>query len=125
MSAQLPMAKGTALRDVAPWRDAALSPGARSEALIALMTLEEKLAQLVGLWVGANGSGVGVAPHQADLAGDALWNEVIRSGLGQLTRPFGTAPVDPVVGANSLATSQAEIVAASRFGSLPRCMRSA
>ena len=41
---------------------------------------------------------------------------VIRHGLGQLTRPFGTAPVDPVLGARSLAASQAQIVAASRFG---------
>lgn len=44
------------------------------------------------------------------------WNEVIRHGLGQLTRPFGTAPVDPVAGARSLAASQEEIMAASRFG---------
>ena len=41
---------------------------------------------------------------------------VIKYGLGQLTRPFGTAPVDPVAGARSLAAAQAEIVAASRFG---------
>ena len=35
------------------------------------------------------------------------WSEVIRDGLGQLTRPFGTAPVDPAAGARSLAASQA------------------
>ncbi|BCB84970.1 beta-glucosidase [Phytohabitans suffuscus] len=100
----------------APWRDPKLSPTERAEALLPLMTVEEKLAQLVGVWVGADAEGGGVAPHQADMMGGAPWSEVIRYGLGQLTRPFGTAPVDPVLGARSLAVSQAEIVAASRFG---------
>ncbi|GIJ79790.1 beta-glucosidase [Micromonospora phaseoli] len=81
------------------------------------MSLEEKLAQLVGLWVGADASGEGVAPHQTDMVEHIPpWSDAIRHGLGQLTRPFGTAPVDPVLGARSLAASQAQIVAASRFG---------
>ncbi|WP_433443945.1 glycoside hydrolase family 3 N-terminal domain-containing protein [Nonomuraea sp. CA-141351] len=97
------------------WRDTRLSPAERAEALIPLMTLEEKIAQLVGVWVGADATGGGVAPHQADMTG-VEWSDVIAHGLGQLTRPFGTAPVDPVAGARSLAASQAQIVAASRFG---------
>ncbi|MET7876252.1 glycoside hydrolase family 3 N-terminal domain-containing protein [Micromonospora profundi] len=106
-----------ASRDVTPWRDARLSPAERAEALLPQMTLEEKLAQLVGVWVGADASGEGVAPHQADMLNELPpWSTVIRYGLGQLTRPFGTAPVDPVRGARSLAASQAQIVAASRFG---------
>jgi beta-xylosidase len=80
------------------------------------MTLEEKAAQLAGVWVGADASGAGVAPHQAGMAGGQPWNTVIRHGLGQLTRPFGTAPVEPAAGARSLAAAQAQIVAASRFG---------
>ncbi|GAA4697392.1 glycoside hydrolase family 3 N-terminal domain-containing protein [Phytohabitans rumicis] len=100
----------------APWRDPELSPAARAAALVPLMSLEEKVAQLVGVWVGADAAGGGVAPHQADMADGAPWSTIIRNGLGQLTRPFGTAPVDPVLGARSLAVSQAEIVAASRFG---------
>jgi len=102
------------------WRDPRLTPDERAEALIPLMSLEEKLAQLVGVWVGADATGGGVAPHQADMThrdSDVLpWSAFIKHGLGQLTRPFGTAPVDPVLGARSLAASQAEIVAASRFG---------
>ncbi|WP_232667942.1 glycoside hydrolase family 3 N-terminal domain-containing protein [Pseudonocardia sp. TRM90224] len=98
------------------WRDPRRSPAERAADLAARMTIEEKLAQLVGVWVGADASGGGVAPHQSDLAGETVeWAEVIRHGLGQLTRPFGTAPVEPVAGALSLARSQAEIVAASRF----------
>ncbi|MGH3160219.1 MAG: glycoside hydrolase family 3 N-terminal domain-containing protein, partial [Streptosporangiaceae bacterium] len=42
--------------------------------------------------------------------------ELIRAGLGQLTRVFGTRPVPPAVAARALAQLQARIVAASRFG---------
>jgi beta-xylosidase len=81
------------------------------------MSLEEKIAQLYGIWVGADASGDGVAPHQHDLAVATVdWQTVIKLGLGQLTRPFGTAPVDPALGARALARTQAEIVAAGRHG---------
>ncbi|NYH41566.1 beta-glucosidase [Micromonospora jinlongensis] len=103
--------------DTAPWRDPRLTPAERAEALLPMMSLEEKIAQLVGVWVGAEATGEGVAPHQSDMISELpQWSTVIQHGLGQLTRPFGTAPVDPVLGARSLAASQAQIVAASRFG---------
>ena len=77
---------------------------ARVDDLVARMTLDEKLSQLVGLWVGADATGAGVAPHQSEMTDAGLgWSEVIAGGLGQLTRPFGSAPVDPVAGARSLA----------------------
>ena len=100
-----------------PWRDESASPAARAADLVSRMTLEEKIAQLVGVWVGADASGGGVAPLQQDLAADAIdWENVTKNGLGQLTRPFGTAPVDPVAAARSLAVSQQHIVSQSRFG---------
>ena len=100
-----------------PWRDPGRSPAERADDLARRMTLEEKLAQLAGVWVGADASGGGVAPHQSDLIAEpVVWADVIRHGLGQLTRPFGTVPVEPAAGAHALARSQAEIVAASRFG---------
>jgi len=99
------------------WQDVTRTPDERVEHLVEHLTLEEKVAQLVGVWVGADASGGGVAPHQADLTGDVpTWEHVIRDGLGQLTRPFGTAPVDPASGARSLAASQRDIVTRSRFG---------
>ncbi|MEV6692063.1 glycoside hydrolase family 3 N-terminal domain-containing protein [Micromonospora sp. NPDC051196] len=117
MTSQLPVDDRPAPPGTDRWRDPALRPEERAEALIPLMSLEEKVAQLVGLWVGADASGEGVAPHQNDLVEHTPpWPDAIRSGLGQLTRPFGTAPVDPTRGARSLAASQAQIVAASRFG---------
>ena len=98
------------------WRDTRLPPAERAAALIPLMTLEEKVAQLAGMWAGADPSGTGVVPHRSVMADGELWNSVIRHGLGQLTRPFGTAPVHPVAGARSLAVAQAQIMAGSRFG---------
>ncbi|GIJ32618.1 beta-xylosidase/alpha-l-arabinosidase [Micromonospora sediminimaris] len=117
MTSQLPVDDRLASTHADRWRDPKLRPDERADALIPLMSLEEKLAQLVGLWVGADASGEGVAPHQTDMVEHTPpWSEAIRHGLGQLTRPFGTAPVDPVLGARSLAASQAQIVAANRFG---------
>ncbi|CAL9492116.1 Beta-xylosidase [Nocardiopsis dassonvillei] len=100
-----------------PWRDTSLADGERVDHLLAAMTLEEKTAQLNGVWVSADASGAPVAPHQHDASGEPLaWEEVIRDGLGQLTRPFGTAPVDPAAGRASLVRSQREIMNANRFG---------
>ena len=47
----------------APWRDAALHVDDRVEALVAAMTLEEKLAQLYGVWVGASDDGAATSPR--------------------------------------------------------------
>ncbi|MCC8246113.1 glycoside hydrolase family 3 N-terminal domain-containing protein [Saccharothrix luteola] len=104
-------------RPSAAWRDTSRPVAERVDALVDAMTLDEKLAQLVGVWVGADPSGAGVAPHQHDMTSDpVVWADVIAHGLGQLTRPFGTRPVDPVAGARSLAASQREVAGANRFG---------
>lgn len=98
------------------WRDTTLPVDARVEALMSQMTTAEKVAQLYGVWVGASDDGDDVAPHQHDLSDDVDLDELLPAGLGQLTRPFGTAPVDPAVGALSLMRAQQRIVAANRFG---------
>ncbi|MFF4401157.1 glycoside hydrolase family 3 N-terminal domain-containing protein [Streptomyces sp. NPDC001480] len=100
----------------APWRDPALPAAARVDDLLARMTLEEKAAQLYGVWVGAATDGDGVAPLQREMTADYDWDELITLGLGQLTRSFGTAPVDPALGAQALARAQRRIAAAGRFG---------
>ncbi|MCC3650593.1 glycoside hydrolase family 3 C-terminal domain-containing protein [Streptomyces sp. S07_1.15] len=106
--------------DTAPatplWNDPAVPVTARVDALIGAMTLEEKTAQLYGVWVGASDQGGEVAPHQHDMEEPVDLDALLPAGLGQLTRPFGTVPVDPALGALSLARTQARIAATNRFG---------
>jgi beta-xylosidase len=109
-------ASGAADRRTGPWQDPALTPGARADALIAAMTLREKISQLFGVWVGASDEGGEVAPFQHDMEEAVALDDLLPHGLGQLTRPFGTAPVDPAVGALSLSRTQERIVGANRFG---------
>ncbi|WP_217169410.1 glycoside hydrolase family 3 N-terminal domain-containing protein [Streptomyces sp. AC512_CC834] len=98
------------------WNDPALSLFDRVSALIEAMTPEEKIAQLYGVWVGASNEGGDVAPHQHDMEEAVDLDTLLPTGLGQLTRPFGTAPVDPALGALSLMRTQARIAATNRFG---------
>ncbi|CAM5315775.1 beta-glucosidase [Streptomyces pilosus] len=98
------------------WNDPDRPVAARVDALIGAMTLDEKIAQLYGVWVGASANGGEVAPHQHDMEEAVDLDALLPHGLGQLTRPFGTAPVDPALGALSLLRTQNRITAANRFG---------
>jgi beta-xylosidase len=99
-----------------PWTDASRPVAERAELLLGEMTLEEKLAQLVSVWVGAELSSGNVAPMQEAFADPAPLERASRDGLGHFTRPLGTRPVDPVEGAQRLAQLQAELVARTRLG---------
>jgi beta-xylosidase len=99
------------------WRDPARPARQRVKDLLRRMTLEEKLAQLASIWMGAEAAGDGVAPMQNEFsAGLPPLAELIRDGLGQLTRVYGTRPVPPAKARHTLGQLQAQIVAASRFG---------
>jgi beta-xylosidase len=102
--------------EVSRWNDTTLPVAARVDALIDAMTLQEKTAQLYGVWVGASDEGGEVAPHQHDMEEAVDLDALLPTGLGQLTRPFGTVPVDPALGALSLARTQRRIAAGNRFG---------
>lgn len=109
-----------------PWHDTALTAADRAASLLSRLTLEEKLAQLVGIWPGQDGSADGsadgtaraeVAPMQHELNSTRQDEAtLLPHGLGQLTRPFGTAPVEPAERARTLAEEQGGIAAANRFG---------
>ena len=104
--------------DVETWRDPGFPVDERVADLLGRMTLEEKLAQLGSVWMGAAGDDGGVAPMQ-DLFfsqdGPSL-DDLIKCGIGQLTRVFGTRPVSAAEGMRALAALQARVMAASRFG---------
>ncbi|WUH96060.1 glycoside hydrolase family 3 C-terminal domain-containing protein [Streptomyces sp. NBC_00433] len=80
------------------------------------MTLPEKVSQLFGIWVGASDEGGEVAPYQHEMEEPVTLESLLPQGLGQLTRSYGTAPVDPALGALSLLRTQRRIAAANRFG---------
>ncbi|TDS80650.1 beta-glucosidase [Amnibacterium kyonggiense] len=82
--------------------------------LLGRMTLEEKLAQLVGFWVDQGGEAV--APMQGEMAPSPAYEEATRHGLGQLTRVYGTRPVDPLERARWLRTEQRRLQAETRLG---------
>jgi beta-glucosidase len=103
------------------------STSQRVHELLARMTLEEKLAQLVGHWVdqdrGASSDNQDhpgdVAPMQGEMTATASQQsleEAIRHGIGHLTRVYGTHPVDPVKRAEWLWNQQRWLRSDTRLG---------
>ncbi len=82
--------------------------------LHAQMTLEEKLAQLVGYWVD-QGNEV-VAPMSGEKVATARYETVTAHGLGHLSRVYGTRPVEPIERAQWLWTEQRRLRENSRLG---------
>jgi beta-xylosidase len=98
------------------WHDTTRSPRDRAAALLDRMTLRERLQQLGSTWPDAEGAGGDVAPMQDTLLRAEPFDDAIRDGLGQITRPFGTAPVTVMQGRAKLVELQRRVVAANRFG---------
>ena len=82
--------------------------------LLGRMTLAEKLAQIVGFWEKEDGEAV--APLQGEFGAIASLKDFTRHGLGHLTRPYGTRPVDPGVRAAWLWAFQRDLVTQTRLG---------
>ncbi|MDG9703331.1 glycoside hydrolase family 3 N-terminal domain-containing protein [Streptomyces sp. DH37] len=99
-----------------PWQDTSRPVEERAADLLSRMTLEEKLAQLSSVWPGSEADGDDVAPLQHEVSETVDLDALLPHGLGQLTRPFGTAPVEPSEGMRALAAFQAKVAAANRFG---------
>lgn len=103
------------------WRDSSAAPGTRVEDLLAQMSLAEKVAQLGSYWpqperTAENAEHRDVAPMEhAFTVGHRSPEEALSHGLGQVTRVFGTAPIDPVDGIARVRALQ-ELAGASRLG---------
>lgn len=88
----------------------------RIAALIAGMSLDEKLAQLIGVWVESEvDRGAAVAPLQDAMESEHVpFEEFARDGIGQITRFYGTNPVDPQRAAQLLRERQRWLVERTR-----------
>ncbi|WP_419992613.1 glycoside hydrolase family 3 N-terminal domain-containing protein [Streptomyces boninensis] len=111
------------------WQDPALPVRDRVEALLAEMTVAEKVAQLGSRWLGnfmgqadENGEGQAERPQVAPLEdvfaepGSVPLAVAARHGLGHLTRVYGSRPVTAVEGAAQLVEQQHTVLKGSRLG---------
>ncbi len=101
----------------AAFRDASLSPEQRSEDLLARMTRDEKIAQLCSVWLTLDPASGDFSPFQGMFMNNPIdQRELLRDGIGQITRPFGSRPVAPRDGARALNAFQRHLFETTRLG---------
>ncbi|MFE4949509.1 glycoside hydrolase family 3 N-terminal domain-containing protein [Leifsonia sp. NPDC056665] len=86
----------------------------RVRELHARMTLDEKLAQIVGYWVDKGDDNV--APLDGEMTTGQSYDDATAQGIGHLTRVYGTRPVDPVERASWLWSEQRRLREQTRLG---------
>ena len=99
-----------------PWTDTKRPLAERVEALLGEMTLDEKLAQLGSVWVGARAR---LGQRRADAGGvrraRVRSRRRARTGWGTSRARSAPSPVDPVDGARRLAALQSDLVERTRL----------
>ncbi len=96
-----------------PWMDPGRPAGRRAAALVAAMTIPEKVAQLVGVWVNER------TEDQDAFAGGGFLPALEAAhplGFGSLTRPYGSGPTPPSVAARQVEAIQRFLVERTRLG---------
>ena len=95
------------------------SAAERAADLIGRMTLDEKIAQMHAFWLILDEDG----HHQVRVDDEFIGSsdaktlpDLLRHGLGQVTRPLGTRSVDPVAGVRALNRLQKFMVEETRLG---------
>lgn len=86
----------------------------RVRELLGRMTIDEKVAQLVGFWEKEDGEAV--APLQGEFGDATRLEDFTRHGLGHLTRAYGTRPVDAQARASWLWKFQSDLATGTRLG---------
>ena len=91
----------------------------RVDSLLARMSPSQKLAQLVGAWIGIDATTGAVAPAQNEnMPTSPDWETLAASGLGHLTRLYGTRPLDPMEGRAALRRMQSDLRAQTGVGAI-------
>lgn len=114
---------------VPAWRDPALPVPDRVDAILAEMTLADKIGQLGSRWIGNDAGNVPGNDADSDRAAESLpvapmhevsgrvaLEEASRHGLGHLTRAYGSRPVTVEDGAAGLVGMQHTVLRGSRLG---------
>ena len=101
-----------------PYKDSQLSIAERVSDLLGRMTLPEKIAQMYSHWLILSPDGNhrirNDAFAQAATTDDL--REMLKLGMGQITRPLGTHPVSPKEGVRALNALQKFLVEETRLG---------
>jgi beta-glucosidase-like glycosyl hydrolase len=101
-----------------PYKDSKLSIAKRVSDLLGRMTLPEKIAQMYSHWLILSPDG----NHRirtdtfAQTATREDVKEMLKVGVGQITRPLGTHPIDPKEGVRALNALQRFLVEETRLG---------
>jgi len=103
------------------YKDPANSVKDRVKDLLDKMNIEEKILQLTSIWLSFDPEKGEMAPSIMgdDLdenAGKVDIDYYLKSGLGQITRAFGSRPLDPVAGAETVNRIQKRLIEESRLG---------
>ncbi len=103
------------------YKDPTKSTDQRVKDLLDKMNLEEKILQLTSIWLSFDPEKGDMAPSimGADLdemAGGIDIDYYLGSGIGQITRAFGSRPIDPVIGAGTVNRIQKRVMEESRLG---------
>jgi beta-glucosidase len=97
------------------YRNANLPVEQRVADLLDRMTLQEKVAQVRAAWIRPTDDGdFELYERMTGMGTDA--RAFLRNGIGHLTRPFGTRPVDPRTGAQALNAVQRFLREETRLG---------
>jgi beta-glucosidase-like glycosyl hydrolase len=101
-----------------PYKDSKLPIAKRVSDLLGRMTLAEKIAQMYSLWLILSPDGNHKirtdAFCQAATTEDLV--KMLKLGVGQITRPLGTHPVEPKEGVRALNALQKFLVEETRLG---------
>ena len=103
------------------YKDPTKSTDERVKDLLAKMNQEEKILQLTSIWLSFDPEKGEMAPSimGGDLDEEAKKVDIdyyLKTGLGQITRAFGSRPVDPKAGAGTVNQIQKRLIEESRLG---------
>ena len=100
------------------YRDRLAPIADRVEDLLSAMTLDEKVAQLTSVWLTLDPDAGVFAPSALSFGGQNAWTpeEALDHGVGQITRPLGSQPIDPQVGAEMINDIQRRLIEQTRLG---------